>query len=285
MALETGGIQVIENNDEVIRWCADAPRSLALVPTMGALHAGHLALVRAARRDNRTVVVSIFVNPTQFEDSQDLARYPRDMAHDLEQLRREGVDAVYTPPPTVVYPPGFDTWIEPGDLGNLLEGVHRPGHFRGVATVVAKLFNLVRPDRAYFGQKDGQQTVIIQKLVRDLNLGIDIVVIPTVREADGLALSSRNVYLTGEERLAAPVLYRGLCRAHRLRMEGVMQGDHLRKAVRAALEEEPLVQEIDYVSVADGETLEELSAVSGRAMVSAAIRMGKVRLIDNILLD
>ncbi len=285
MALGTGGIQVIENNAEVIRWCSDASRPLALVPTMGALHAGHMALVWEARRQNRSVLVSIFVNPAQFEDSQDLAHYPRDMEHDLDLLGREGVDAVYTPSPAEVYPVGFDTWIEPGNLGNRLEGVLRQGHFRGVATVVAKLFNLVRPDRAYFGQKDGQQTVIIRKLVRDLNLGVDIVVIPTVREADGLALSSRNVYLTGEERLAAPVLYRALCRAHQLRIDGVAQGDRLRTAMRQALEAEPLVREIDYVSVADAETLEELSAVSGKAMVSAAVRIGKVRLIDNIILD
>ena len=171
-------------------------RPLGLVPTMGALHEGHLALVRQARRENATVAASIFVNPTQFGPQEDLATYPRDLERDLKLLEAEGVDLVYAPAPEEVYPPGFDTWVEPGALAERLEGMVRPGHFRGVATVVTKLFNVVRPDRAYFGQKDGQQLAVIRQLVRDLNLGIEIVAVPTVRDADGLALSSRNTYLT-----------------------------------------------------------------------------------------
>ena len=260
------------------------PRPLGLVPTMGALHEGHLALVRQARWENATVSVSIFVNPTQFGPQEDLATYPRDMERDLRLLEAEGVDLVYTPAPEEVYPPGFDTWVEPGALANRLEGVVRPGHFRGVATVVTKLFNVVRPDRAYFGQKDGQQLAVIRQLVRDLNLGIEIVAVPTVRDTDGLALSSRNAYLTPEERQAAPVIYRALSRAEDSWRQGANDAELLRSTVRAVLEAEPLIEGIDYVSVADAATLDELERVEGPTMVSVAVRLGKTRLIDNIVL-
>ena len=260
-------------------------RPLGLVPTMGALHEGHLALVRQARRENATVAASIFVNPTQFGPQEDLAAYPRDMERDLRLLEAEGVDLVYAPAPEEVYPPGFDTWVEPGELANRLEGAVRPGHFRGVATVVAKLFNVVRPDRAYFGQKDGQQLAVIRQMVRDLNLGIDIVAVPTVRDADGLALSSRNAYLTAEQRAAAPVIYRALSRSGELWREGQGDAELLRIAVRSILEEEPLIGGIDYVSVADAATLQELERVGGPAMVSVAVRMGQTRLIDNVILE
>ena len=193
-----------------------ASRPLGLVPTMGALHEGHLALVKRARQENETLAVTIFVNPAQFGDGEDLDSYPRDLDRDLDLLRQEGADLVFAPRSQDVYPPGFDTWVEPGHLGDKLEGLHRPGHFRGVATVVAKLFNLVRPDRAYFGQKDGQQTLVIKQLVRDLDLGLEVVVVPTVRHEDGLACSSRNVYLTPEQRKAAPAVYRALCHAKEL---------------------------------------------------------------------
>jgi pantoate--beta-alanine ligase len=278
-------MKVIESIQEMALACREAPRPLGLVPTMGALHQGHLALVRQARRDNATVAVSIFVNPTQFGPQEDLAHYPRDLERDLGLLREERVDLVFTPAPDAVYPPGFDTWIDVGALAAKLEGTVRPGHFRGVATVVTKLVNIIRPDRAYFGQKDGQQTLMVRQLARDLNLGLDIVVVPTVREPDGLALSSRNIYLTPEERRVARVIYRGLCQARDLWQEGVRDAERLRQAARQKLESEPLIERIDYVSVADADTLEELDAIQGRAMVSVAVKLGVPRLIDNIILE
>jgi pantoate--beta-alanine ligase len=278
-------MKVIENIQEMSRACREAPRPLGLVPTMGALHEGHLTLIRQARRENAAVEVSIFVNPAQFGPQEDLAHYPRDLERDLGLLRRERVDLVFTPAPDAIYPPGFDTWVDAGALATRLEGAVRPGHFRGVATVVTKLFNLVRPDRAYFGQKDGQQTLVVRQLTRDLNLGVDIIVVPTVREPDGLALSSRNVYLTPEQRRAAPVIYRGLCLVGELWQQGVWNAEKLRQAARQVLESEPLIERIDYVSVADADTLEELNTIHGRAMVSVAVKLGVPRLIDNIILE
>ena len=214
---------------------------------------------------------------------EDLATYPQDMEGDLALLEAEGVDLVYAPTPDEVYPQGFDTWVEPGALAERLEGAVRPGHFRGVATVVAKLFNVVRPDRAYFGQKDGQQLAVIRQMVRDLNMGIEIVAVPTVRDADGLALSSRNAYLTPEQRQAAPVVYRALSEAQRLWLEGETDAERLRGAVLEILRSEPLLEGIDYVSVADAGTLEELERVDGSAMISTAVRLGRTRLIDNVV--
>ena len=276
---------VVKTKLELVRACREAGRSLGLVPTMGALHDGHLTLVRQAREDNQTVAVTIFVNPTQFSPQDDLAQYPRDLDRDLDLLRREDADLVFVPPAEEIYPPGFDTWVQVGALAERLEGAHRPGHFRGVTTVVTKLFNLVRPDRAYFGQKDGQQTALVRQLVRDLDLGLEIVVVPTVRDADGLALSSRNVYLTSEERRAAPVVYRALCKAQELRSQGVEDGGRLRQEVEEVLAAEPLVGQIEYVSVAGAENLEELTEVTGPAMVSVAVHIGKTRLIDNVILE
>ena len=277
-------MHILETNTATTQATRACPRPLGLVPTMGALHEGHLALVRQARRENATVAASIFVNPTQFGPQEDLATYPRDMERDLALLEAEGVDLVYAPAPEEVYPPGFDTWVEPGALANRLEGAVRPGHFRGVATVVTKLFNVVRPERAYFGQKDGQQLAVIRQLVRDLNLGIEIVAVPTVRDADGLALSSRNAYLTAEQRAAAPVIYRALSRAEDSWRQGAKDAELLRSTVRAVLEAEPLLEGIDYVSVADAATLQELERVGGPAMVSVAVRLGRTRLIDNVVL-
>ena len=277
-------MQTLNTNTITTQTCRQSPRPLGLVPTMGALHEGHLELVRRARAENETVVVSIFVNPTQFGANEDLATYPRDMERDLGLLEAEGVDLVYAPAAAEVYPPGFDTWVEPGALAERLEGAARPGHFRGVATVVTKLFNVVRPDRAYFGQKDGQQLAVIRQLTRDLDLGIELVAVPTVRDADGLALSSRNAYLTPEQRRAAPVIYRALSEAARQWQSGETDAESLRRAVRAVLESEPLLESIDYVSVADASTLEELERVEGPAMVSTAARMGRTRLIDNVVL-
>ncbi|MCE2404921.1 MAG: pantoate--beta-alanine ligase [Dehalococcoidia bacterium] len=259
--------------------------SLGLVPTMGYLHRGHLALVRLAREENDLLAVSIFVNPAQFGPSEDYEAYPRDMDRDLDLLRRERVDYVFAPGVEEMYPPGHDTWIDPGDLGTRLEGAHRPGHFRGVATVVAKLFNVVAPDRAYFGQKDGQQVAVVRRMVSHLGMGVDIVAVPTVREEDGLALSSRNVYLTPEQREAAPAVFRALLAAERLWSRGERDGDVLRGAVRIVLEETPLIEAVDYVSVAGTPGLAELDRVTGPAMVSVAVRMGRARLIDNLVLD
>ena len=265
--------------------CREIRRPLGLVPTMGALHEGHLALVRRARQENDSLAVSIFVNPAQFSAEEDLSRYPRDLSRDLDLLRREGVDLVFVPPAEDVYPPGFDTWVDVGGMADKLEGAHRPGHFRGVATMVTKLFNLMRPDRAYFGQKDGQQVAVTRKLVRDLALGLELVVMPTVREADGLAYSSRNVNLTPAERRSAPVIYRAIRQAEEMWRAGERDAGLLRRQVRQVLEAEPLIEGIDYVSVADAETIEELEVVSTKAMLSVAVRLSKTRLIDNVILE
>ena len=275
---------VIESALEILQACSGLYRPLGLVPTMGALHDGHLALVKMARRENQSVVATIFVNPTQFGPQEDLSTYPRDRERDLGLLRQEGVDLVFAPSVDEMYPPGFDTWVDVGALGDRLEGAHRPGHFRGVATVVTKLFSLVRPDRAYFGQKDGQQLAVIRKLTRDLNLGLEVVAVPTVRDAHGLALSSRNAYLTPSQLQAAPVVYRALLNAEKLSSSGVADANMLRVAVVAELEGEPLVESIEYVSVADAESLDELDQVQGGAMVSTAVMIGRTRLIDNVII-
>ncbi len=273
----------LTTNTAASQYVRSCPRPLGLVPTMGALHEGHLALVRRAREENATVAASIFVNPTQFGPQEDLATYPRDMERDLALLEAEGVDLAYTPTPEEVYPPGFDTWIDPGALAERLEGAARPGHFRGVATVVTKLLNVITPDRAYFGQKDGQQLAVIRQLVRDLNLGVEIVSVPTVRDADGLALSSRNAYLTPEQRAAAPVIYQALSEARDLWQGGERNAEALRSAARRILEAELLVEDIDYVSVAEASSLVELERVDGPAMISTAVRIGQTRLIDNVV--
>jgi len=256
---------------------------LGLVPTMGYLHEGHLSLVARARAECVAVAASIFVNPTQFGPNEDLARYPRDLPRDLGLLEAAGVDLVFAPQPSEVYPPGFDTVIEVRGVTDVLEGAVRPGHFAGVATVVAKLFNIVQPTRAYFGQKDAQQSVVIRKLVRDLNLPVEVVVAPTVRETDGLALSSRNSYLTRGERAAAPAIYRALNAAKAQFEGGEREAEALRDAMRAVIAAEPLMR-VDYVSVADADSLRELTRVEDRALASMAVRLGTTRLIDNLLL-
>ena len=253
------------------------------VLTMGALHDGHLALVRRAREECSTVVASIYVNPTQFGDQTDLAAYPSGIQEDLRVLREEGVDLVFMPTDSEMYPPGFDTWVEPGKVAEQSEGVHRPGHFRGVCTVVLKLFNTLRPDRSYFGQKDAQQIMVIRHMVEDLALSVDIIAVPTVRERDGLALSSRNTHLSYAERQAAPVLYRALCLARELSLRGQRDADTVREAMRECLVGEALAS-IDYVSVADAETLEELTGIDRPALASLAVTIGETRLIDSVLL-
>ena len=246
-------------------------RSIGLAPTMGALHEGHLSLIRAARAENDLVVVSVFVNPAQFGPGEDLDRYPRDPEQDGRLAAEAGVDLVFAPPVEELYPPGFDTWVEVGELGRRLEGAARPGHFRGVATVCLKLFSIVRPDRAYFGQKDLQQATVVERMVRDLDLELELRVLPTVRDADGLALSSRNVHLSPEERRAALARPRALEAGHAAHRDG---GDAA-AAARAVLAAERGLA-ADYVEVA---------RLDGRLVLAAAVRAGRTRLIDNAILE
>jgi len=256
---------------------------LGLVPTMGYLHEGHLSLVARARAENAAVAASIFVNPTQFGPNEDLARYPRDLDRDLRLLKAAGADLIFAPEPAEMYPPSFDLSIQVGGVTDVLEGAVRPDHFAGVATVVAKLFNIVQPTRAYFGQKDAQQCVVIKKLVRDLDMPVEVIVAPTVREADGLALSSRNSYLTPEQRTAAPVIFQALSEARRLFDAGERDAEVLRHAMREALSHKAELK-IDYVSVADPLDLRELATIEQQALASVAVRLGATRLIDNMLL-
>lgn len=260
-----------------------SPRPVGFVPTMGFLHAGHISLVELAKNEGETVVVSIFVNPTQFGPNEDLSAYPRDIPGDLEKLKKAGADIVWLPAPEVMYPAGFNTWVNIEGVSEPLEGAARPGHFRGVATVVAKLFNAVAPDHAYFGQKDAQQVAVIKQMTRDLDFPIQIVVGPTVREADGLAMSSRNRYLTPEERSAATVLYRALEEARTAFTKGERSGDVLRALMRETVNAEPLAEQ-QYASCAHPETLQELGEVTNGALLSLAVYVGTTRLIDNIVL-
>jgi len=258
------------------------PDPVGLVPTMGFLHEGHLSLVRQARAECASVVVSIFVNPTQFGPQEDLASYPRDLDRDLTMLREAQVDLAWTPAAGEVYPPGFQTYIQAEELSRPLEGARRPGHFRGVATVVAKLFNAFLPQRAYFGQKDAQQVAVVRRMATDLNFPVDIVVCPTVREPDGLAMSSRNAYLTPAERKAATVLYRALETARAAFLGGERDAGQLRTAMSDVLGAEPLARPV-YVSAADPETLAELNGRASRALLSMAVFFGKTALIDNVV--
>lgn len=258
--------------------------TLGLVPTMGFLHDGHMALVRRAREECASVVVSLFVNPAQFGPNEDLAKYPRDLDRDLRLLDEAGVNLAWTPAPDVMYPPGFQTWVEVESLTRPLEGALRPGHFRGVTTVVAKLFNAVQPHKAYFGQKDAQQAAVIRRMTRDLDFPIEIVICPTVREPDGLAMSSRNTYLNPEERQAATALYRALTAARDAHASGESNAGKLRQLMTEVIQSEPLAQ-AQYVSCADHESLEELEQVDGPALLSLAVRIGKTRLIDNLILQ
>lgn len=257
--------------------------SLGLVPTMGALHDGHLALVKQARAASDCVCVSIFLNPTQFAANEDLASYPRDTDRDLALLEAEGVDYVFLPSAEEMYPEGFDASVDIGLITERLEGKSRPGHFFGVATVVLKLFNIIQPTRAYFGKKDAQQLVVIRKMVRDLNLDIEIVPVDTVREPDGLAMSSRNAFLNPAEREAALVLWNALSLAREMWTRGARDAETFRIRMRELVESEKLAR-LDYVSVADPVTLNELPRIQGPALVSLAVRIGRTRLIDNITL-
>ena len=258
--------------------------AVGLVPTMGYLHEGHLALVGQARKENPAVVVSIYVNPVQFGPKEDFRAYPRDLDRDLEFLQKGGTDIVFVPSDDDMYPPGFSTWVDVEKVTERLEGGSRPGHFRGVATVVAKLFNIVEPTRAYFGQKDAQQVAVIKKMIGDLNMGIEMVVVPTVRERDGLAMSSRNVYLSAKERRAATILFKSLTLARQLHRDEERDAEKIRQQMASLIQEEPLAR-IDYVSIADAETLEELYLLDRPAVASLAVRIGRTRLIDNMPLE
>ena len=277
-------MQVITTIDQFRQAQTALPGRWGCVPTMGYLHEGHLSLVRRAKAENDHVAVSIFVNPTQFGPSEDLAAYPRDLERDLKFLETCGVDLVFNPTPDTMYPAHFQTYVSIEEVTQTLEGAARPGHFRGVATVVAKLFNIVQAERAYFGQKDAQQVVVIKRMVADLAIPTQIVVCPTVREPDGLALSSRNTYLDPAQRKAATVLYRALTAAKDQFDAGLHNGDRLRVVMRDTLAQEPLAK-VEYVSAADPDTLLELDQVKDRLLLSMAVRVGRTRLIDNFLFE
>lgn len=268
-------------------WVAERHGSgqrVGLVPTMGALHEGHLVLVDEARRRNLAVVMSIFVNPLQFGPHEDFAHYPRDLDRDHVLAAARGVEALFVPSPETMYPPGVDTRVVPGAAASRWEGKFRPGHFTGVLTVVAKLFHLVLPDVAVFGQKDFQQAVLVRQMVRDLDFPLELVVVPTVREADGLALSSRNAFLSPEERVRALALSRGLQSSHEAWRGGERSGTAIERRVRVELEREPGIT-AEYVAVVDPERLEPVDGVGSDTIVAVAARVGKTRLIDNIVLS
>jgi len=257
--------------------------SLGLVPTMGYLHQGHLSLVRQAKKENKYAAVSIYVNPTQFAPSEDLKSYPRDLERDLAMLKGVGTDIIFIPSDEEMYPAGYNTWVNVRGITDTLEGRARPTHFQGVATVCCKLFNLVEPDRAYFGQKDAQQALVIRKMVAELDMDLEIVVAPTVREPDGLAMSSRNTYLTTEERVSAPVLYKSLQLAQDMYARGERDAGKIKEAMVKLISTVPAAQ-IDYISIADLSTLQEVPTITGKVLVSLAVRLGKPRLIDNVIL-
>ncbi|MFC1870383.1 pantoate--beta-alanine ligase [Chloroflexota bacterium] len=276
-------MKVIETIAEMKQVRRQLAEPVGFVPTMGYLHEGHLSLVRRARIDNSSAIASIFVNPTQFGPREDLTKYPRDLNRDLAMLEKEKTDVVFVPSAAEMYPPGFNSWVEVTKVTERLEGASRPGHFTGVTTVVAKLFNIVEPARAYFGQKDAQQAIVIQKMVVDLNMNLEVVTLPTMRESDGLAMSSRNVYLSPQERKAALVLSQALSLAQQLYSEGETNADYIRQEMAALIQQQPPAK-IDYISIADTETLDELDTVNPPALVSMAVKIGKTRLIDNIVL-
>lgn len=278
---------IVRTIDETRRAIGDAracKQRIGLVPTMGALHAGHVSLIQAARRECDFVAVSIFVNPTQFGPKEDLSRYPRPFENDVKLCKAENVDLIFHPTPAILYAPSFETYVEVHHLQDGLCGASRPGHFRGVATVVLKLFNIVEPDVAYFGQKDAQQARILMQMVRDLDLRVEVKVCPIVREPDGLAMSSRNVYLDPEQRMDATILHRALQSVHKQIDAGERDANVLTQAVRTMIEATPGAR-IDYVSVVDWEHLQPLARLHGKVLIALAVFFGTTRLIDNVLID
>jgi pantoate--beta-alanine ligase len=276
-------MKIIRNLVEMKESRALLKGSVGLVPTMGFLHAGHLSLVKLSKNENDTTIVSIFVNPTQFGPKDDFDRYPRDERRDIDMLEEAGVDIVFIPTAQEMYPSGFNTWVEVEGIAERLEGSARPGHFKGVATVCNKLFNIVAPDKAYFGQKDAQQVLVIKKIVSDLNMNLVVVVGTTLREPDGLAMSSRNTYLKPVERQAATALYKSLSKAAQMYKSGEHEADTIRDAMTTLIQSEPLAK-IEYISIADPVSLKELEHIRSQALVSLAVKIGKTRLIDNIIL-
>ncbi|MEW6108081.1 MAG: pantoate--beta-alanine ligase [Nitrospirota bacterium] len=260
-------------------------RTIGYVPTMGALHEGHLSLIRRAKTENDISAASIFINPLQFGPAEDLETYPRDMENDILKLRNEEIDVLFLPDNNLMYPSGFLTYINVETISEKLCGRFRPGHFSGVATVVAKLFNIVNPTRAYFGQKDFQQAVIISKMTKDLNMDIETVVCPTIRENDGLAMSSRNLYLNKEQRKAAPVIYRCLNKASEAIKSGIINTEAIKESMSKLISEEALITQIDYASVYDPETLDEIYEIQGEVLIAVAVRFGNIRLIDNMIVN
>jgi pantoate--beta-alanine ligase len=277
-------LKILRTRAELRAALAVVDRPLGLVPTMGWLHDGHRSLMQRARDENATTIATIFVNPRQFNEAADYQRYPRNEARDLAMIEAEGFDFVFAPPVEEIYLPGFDTVVSVGAVAGPLEGAARPGHFDGVATVVAILFNLIGADRAYFGQKDAQQVMVIRQMARDLAIATEVVACPTVREPDGLALSSRNVHLSPAERAAAPILRRALIAARAAWDGGERSAERLRETMRMTLAAEPLAQPA-YVSVADALTLAELDQIEGPVLLSLAVRFGDTRLIDNETID
>jgi pantoate--beta-alanine ligase len=276
-------IRIPKIMQETSKQCLKEGKTIGFVPTMGALHEGHLSLVRSAKQGNDKTVVSVFVNPIQFGPSEDFERYPRDIEGDTEKLQKEKVDIIFMPEISSIYPERFLTYVEVEKISERLCGAFRPGHLRGVATVVTKLLNIVKPTRAYFGQKDFQQSSIIKQLVKDLNLDVDIVVCPTVREQDGLAVSSRNAYLDIAQRKAATVVYRCLKEASDLIKSGVIDGTYIKGFMQERILKEPGVSSVDYAGVYDPETLVEVSEIKGDILLAVALSIGNTRLIDNML--
>jgi len=278
-------IEKIEEMKFYIRERKKEGKIIGLVPTMGYLHQGHLALIKKAKEDCEVVVVSIFVNPVQFGRGEDYETYPRDLERDRDLCRREGVNVIFTPRVEEMYPQGYSTFVEvEGKLSSILEGASRPGHFRGVVTVLVKLFNIINPDYSYFGEKDYQQVLVVKKMVKDLNFNIQIIVLPTIREEDGLAISSRNSYLNKEERKAAPVLYRSLVAAREQIKRGERNPHSLISLMKSLIEKEPLAH-IDYIAVVNPKTLEEIEKIDKKALLALAVKIGKTRLIDNMKIE
>ncbi len=278
-------IRIPEIMQETSKKCLKEGKTIGFVPTMGALHEGHLNLVRSAKQKNDITVVSIFVNPIQFGPSEDFERYPRDIEGDTEKLQKEKVDIIFMPEISSIYPERFLTYVEVEKISERLCGAFRPAHFRGVVTVVTKFLNIVKPTRAYFGQKDFQQSSIIKQLVKDLNIDVDIVVCPTVREQDGLAVSSRNAYLDIAQRKAATVIYRCLKEASDLIKSGVIDGTYIKGFMQETILKEPGVSSVDYAGVYDPETMVEVSEIKGNILLAVALRIGNTRLIDNMLVS
>jgi len=276
-------VQVVHTVAEMKKLRRKCKGSVGLVPTMGYLHEGHLELVRQAKSENRAAVATIFVNPTQFGPSEDFKSYPRDLDRDLALLEKVKTDIVFVPSDKEMYAEGYNTWVEVRGITAKLEGKSRPTHFQGVTTVCNKLFQIIEPDRAYFGQKDAQQAIVIQRMVSDLNMNLEIVVCPTVRESDGLAMSSRNTYLTKEDRVSAVVLYKSLCLAKDMYEKGERDAAAIKKALNSQISGVAAAK-LDYISIADTGTLDEVEKIRGRVLVSLAVRLGKPRLIDNIIL-